>query len=146
MRGREGEGAGEREMREDFAARDVVDDEDQPIAVILVRPVVEPLRREHRMLSRLHHSRPLRTVGEAHDPLDPQQIGAALAGEASQSAGEVEPTQGSFEDHTESIDAVGMHGDRLGRRYRSGRWFAAAKQHRAGILGPGREDAVGDRG
>src|SRR5207253_10112677 len=64
-------------------------------------------------------------------------------GEASQSAGEVEPTQGSFEDHTESIDAVGMDGDRLGRGYRSGRWFAAAKQHRAGILGLGREDAVG---
>jgi hypothetical protein len=102
-------------MREDFAARDVVDNEDQPAAVILVRPVVEPFRREHRMLSRLYHGRPLRAVGKAYDPFDPQQVGAALAGESPERAGEIEPAQLAFENHTESIDAVGMDGDRLGR-------------------------------
>ncbi len=136
-------GAGEGEVREDFGARDIVDDKDEAAALVGVGPVVEPLRRKHRMLGRLHDGWPLRPVGEAHDPLDPQQVGAALASEAAQSAGEVQPTQCSFEDHAESIDAVGVGSDRLGRLYRSSREFAVAEQHRTGILGLGREDAVG---
>jgi hypothetical protein len=79
-------------MPEDFAARDIVDDEHQPAAVILVRPVVEPLRCEHGMLGRLHEGGAVGPIGEAYDPLDPQEAGAALAGEAPQSAGEVQPT------------------------------------------------------
>ena len=110
-RRREGLGAGEAEMREDFGARDIVDDKDEAAAVILVGPVLEPFRREHRVLSCLHHSRPLRAIGEAHDPFDPQQVGAALAGEAAQSAGKIETAQLAFENHAESIDAVGVNGD-----------------------------------
>ena len=38
---------------------------------------------------------------------------------------------------------MGVDGDRLGRNHRSGRWSAAAKQDRAGILGLGGDDPVG---
>ncbi len=95
------------------------------------------------MLSRLHHGRTLRPVGEAHDAFYPQQVGAALASKAAESTGEIEPAHRAFEDHPERIDAVGVDGDRLGRHHGSGRCRAVAEQHQAGILGLGREDAVG---
>ena len=58
-------GCGEREAREDFVGRDVVDDEDEAAALVGIGPGIEPFRREHRVLRRLHDRRPVRAVGEA---------------------------------------------------------------------------------
>src|SRR5215831_5104808 len=97
-------------MREDLVARNVVNDKDEPAAMVLIGPVVEPFRRKHRVLGGLHDSRLLEPVGKRNNTLDAQQVGAARAGEAPQSASEVESRDGSFEDHTERIDAVGVRG------------------------------------
>ena len=68
--------------REDFVARDVVDDKDEPAAPVGVGPGVEPFRREHRVLRRLHDGRAVGAVGEGDEAFDPQQVGAAVAARA----------------------------------------------------------------
>ena len=60
---------GEGEARENFVGRDVVDDKDEAAALVGIGPGIEPFRREHRVLRRLHDRRPVRAVGEAHEAL-----------------------------------------------------------------------------
>ena len=66
-------------------------------------------------------------------PLTRSRSAPRSRGEAAQSAGEIEPAHLAFEDHAESVDAVGVGGDRLGRHRRSGRPAArrtARRRHR----------------
>src|SRR3984893_3865173 len=112
---------GKGEVFEDFGPRDFVDHKDKTAAPVLVGPRVEPFRREHRMLCRLHHCRPLGPVGKAHDPLDSEQVGAALASESAQRAGEVETAEITFKNQTKGVDAVSVGGDRVCRHGRSSR-------------------------
>src|SRR6266581_677663 len=62
------------------------------------------------MLRRLHDRRPLGSVGKAHDPLDPEQIAAALAGQPAERPGKIEPADLAAEHQSESVDAMGMGG------------------------------------
>ena len=110
IRARRGEG----KPREDFVGRDVVDDKDEAAALIGIGPGIEPFRREHRVLRRLHDSRPVRPVGEAHQPLDAQQIVAAVLREPAERAREIEAADRAVEDDREGRDAVGVGGLRTG--------------------------------
>ena len=101
-------GRGEGEAVEDLLGRDVVDDKDEPAAMVGIGPVGEPFRREHRVLRRLDDRRPLRAVGERDDALDPQQIGAARLRQPAERAGEIEPADRAFEDDRKGGDAVRM--------------------------------------
>ena len=109
---------GEGETREDFVGRDVVDDKDEPAALVGVGPGVEPFRREHRVLRRLHDGRPVRAVGEAHEALDPQQIVAAVLRQPAERAREIEAADRAVEDDREGRDAVGVGRLGAGRRSR----------------------------
>ena len=97
-------------MREDFAARNVVDDKDEAAAADVIRPGVEPFGREHRVLRRLDERRLVVAVAERDNAFDAQQIAAMGAGKRAQRLGEIEPGDG-IEDHREAVDAVGMGGD-----------------------------------
>ena len=99
---------GEREAREDFVGRDVVDDEDEAAALVGIGPLIEPFGHEHRMLRRLYNSRPVRPIGKAHEPFNPQQIVAAVLREAAESAREIEPADRTVENDGEGRDAVGV--------------------------------------
>src|SRR6266498_2065196 len=71
-----------------------------------VGPGIEPFGREHRMLRRLHHGRLAGAVGEFNEPLDPQQIVAAVLRQSAEGAGEVEPADRSPERDGKGSDAV----------------------------------------
>src|SRR5215471_5086352 len=130
-------------MRKDLGTRDVVDNEYQSAAAVVVGPVVEPFGREHRMLSRLHDSRALRAVGKAHDPLDAKQVGSALAGETPQSARKIEAADLAFEDDGKGVDAVRVGGGRLDRHRGSRGPAAGSEQYQTGIPRFGGKDALG---
>src|ERR1051325_1982379 len=99
-------GLREGEAVEDFVGRNVVHDKDEPAAAVLVRPVVEPFRREHRVLRPLDHCRALRPVGESNEPLHPQKIVAAVLRQPAERAGEIEPAYATVKDDRESSDAM----------------------------------------
>src|SRR5271167_4696471 len=116
---------GESEMRENFGERNFVHDKDEAAAAIVpgpvLRPGVEPFRREHRMLCGLHHRRPFRAIRKQHDALDPQQIVAAGPGEPTERAGEIETGDRTAETDGKAVDAMSMDGNRLtGRERRRG--------------------------
>src|ERR1700722_19654062 len=96
----------ESEIREDFGARNVVHDKDEPAALVRIRPAVKPFGREHRVLCRLDQRGLSVTVGEGDDALDPQQIAAMCAGERAQRSGEVEPTDSAAKNYGEAVDAM----------------------------------------
>src|SRR5439155_15192351 len=98
----------ESEALEDFLGPDVVDDEDQAAAMVVVGPAVEPLRREHRVLRRLDDGRASRAVGELDDALDPQQIIAAVARQPAERAREIEAADLALQSDSEYRDAVAV--------------------------------------
>jgi hypothetical protein len=95
-------------MREDFRARNLMDDEDQPTAMVTVGPIVKPLGRKHRVLRRLNERRLPAAIGEADDALDPQQIAAPGRGEGAERAGKVEPGDVALQLDRDAVDAVAV--------------------------------------
>ena len=81
-------GRGEGKSLEDLGSRDLMHDKDKSAAPIPVWPFVEPLRSEQGVLCGLHDGRALGPVGKAHDPFDPQQVGATFARQPAESSGE----------------------------------------------------------
>ena len=98
----------ESEAVEDLFGCDVVHDEDEPAAVIGIRPIVEPFRREHRMLSGLYDSWAPGPVGELDNALDAQQIVAAITRQPAESAGKIEPGRRLVQLQCEDADAVAV--------------------------------------
>src|SRR5207248_636140 len=101
-------GRGEGKMSEDFLGADVVHDEDEPAAVIGIRPIVEPFRREHRMLSGLYDSWAPGPVGELDNALDAQEIVAAITRQPAERAGKIEPGRRLVQLPCEDADAVAV--------------------------------------
>src|SRR5438067_8319419 len=95
-------------MPEDLLGRDVVDNEDEPAALIVVGPAVEPFRREHRVLRRLDDGRPSGAVGKLDDALDAQQIVAAVARQPAEGAGKIEAADLALQSDSEYSDAVAV--------------------------------------
>ena len=91
---------------------EIPNDEDEPAAVIAVRPVRQPARRIHRVLHGMDGGRPAVAVGECDQALHAQQILAVLAGQPAQRHGELEPGHRPLQAEQSERDAVGM--DRLG--------------------------------
>src|SRR5215470_194187 len=83
-------GRSEREMPEDLLGANVVHDEDEPAAMIGIRPIVTPFRREHRMLRGLHDGRAAKAIGEFDDAFDTQEVVTAVTRQAAQRAGKIE--------------------------------------------------------
>src|SRR5205823_6178494 len=100
--GRRGEG----EMPEDLLGRDVMHDKDEAAAMVRIRPAVEPFRREHRVLGRLHDRRPARPVGEFDKAFDAQKVAAVVARQTAQGAREIEAADGALKGDGEHCDAV----------------------------------------
>jgi hypothetical protein len=100
-------------MPEDLIGRNVVDDKDKPAAAVGIRPVIEPFRREHRVLRRLHDGRSAGPVGELDDAFDAQQVVAAVARQPAEGTGEFEPPDRAFQ-------RDGKHGDSMAVRMLDG--------------------------
>ena len=98
----------EGEAFEDRRDGDVVDDEDEAAAMVVIGPIGEPFRREHRVLRRLDDRRLARTVGEFDEALDPQQIVAAVLRQPAEGAGEIKPADRPVEGDGEGGDAVAV--------------------------------------
>ncbi len=139
-------------MRQNLGPRNGMHDKNQPTAVVpfgpIRGPVVEPFGREHCMLGGLHNRWAVRQIGKAHNPLDPEQVGAALARQAAERAGKVETARRCFENHPERVDAVGVSGDGLGSRAgntgsRGHFERGVAEKQPAGILSLRPENAAG---
>src|SRR5215831_12692667 len=81
-------GRGEGKSVEDLGSRDLMYDKDKSAAPIPVWPLVEPLRSEQSVLCGLHDGWALGSVGKAHDPFDPQQVGATFARQTAEGSGE----------------------------------------------------------
>ncbi len=89
-----------------------MDDKDEAAALVGIGPGIEPFRREHRVLRRLHDCRPVGTIGKAHEALDAQQVVAAVVSQPAERAREIEPADRAAEDDRVGRDAVGVR--RLG--------------------------------
>src|SRR5271170_1579355 len=97
-------------MREDRVARNLMDDKNEPAAVVIIRPPIQPLGREQRVLRGLYQRWPVVAVAKRDDAFDAQQIVAIGARQRAQRPGEVEPGQGGVEGYGKAIDAVAVHG------------------------------------